>query len=549
MMIYLFFGGIFIRNVSVYILAILCLLFISVASCSLDSGNTGLSPIPMDLKANSSADQEALAPEATGTEILTNRKGVLSNSSSLQQVANDDVAPSRPNIILMVADNMGYMDPGCYGGGAVLGAPTPRMDQMAKEGLKLTSFYSETQCSPTRAALMTGRLPIRSGYTLATEPGVMAGLSPNETTIAELLSGAGYRTALFGKWHLGDINESEPQNMGFDEFFGILYHFNAYSQPERIGYDPSAEVGNPIYAIVEASKGENLQVVEPLNLSNMAYVDEKCTDKALSFIENQTNSTEPFFMYVAFARTHFPSVQNPKWAGKSSNGPYGDGLMEMDSYVGAILDAVRQSGKANNTIVVMTSDNGPTLDQWPDSGFSPFRGGIGTAYEGGVRVPCIVWWPGYVEADTTSNGIVCAVDLFTTFAGLGGTEIPTDRPIDGVDQSEFLLGMNDSNRDWAVWYIGADSSATTYPAAIRWHQFKVHFKAYDSFQGPESTYGQIPAVYNVERDPREEHNIAGEHDFALNAATKIYRQLVASMMKYPNTPSRAYPNAAAAASG
>jgi len=549
MMIYLFFGGIFIRNVSVYILAILCLLFISVASCSLDSGNTGLSPIPMDLKANSSADQEALAPEATGTEIVTNRKGVLSNSSSLQQVANDDVAPSRPNIILMVADNMGYMDPGCYGGGAVLGAPTPRMDQMAKEGLKLTSFYSETQCSPTRAALMTGRLPIRSGYTLATEPGVMAGLSPNETTIAELLSGAGYRTALFGKWHLGDINESEPQNMGFDEFFGILYHFNAYSQPERIGYDPSAEVGNPIYAIVEASKGENLQVVEPLNLSNMAYVDEKCTDKALSFIENQTNSTEPFFMYVAFARTHFPSVQNPKWAGKSSNGPYGDGLMEMDSYVGAILDAVRQSGKANNTIVVMTSDNGPTLDQWPDSGFSPFRGGIGTAYEGGVRVPCIVWWPGYVEADTTSNGIVCAVDLFTTFAGLGGTEIPTDRPIDGVDQSEFLLGMNDSNRDWAVWYIGADSSATTYPAAIRWHQFKVHFKAYDSFQGPESTYGQIPAVYNVERDPREEHNIAGEHDFALNAATKIYRQLVASMMKYPNTPSRAYPNAAAAASG
>jgi len=343
MMIYLFFGGIFIRNVSVYILAILCLLFISVASCSLDSGNTGLSPIPMDLKANSSADQEALAPEATGTEIVTNRKGVLSNSSSLQQVANDDVAPSRPNIILMVADNMGYMDPGCYGGGAVLGAPTPRMDQMAKEGLKLTSFYSETQCSPTRAALMTGRLPIRSGYTLATEPGVMAGLSPNETTIAELLSGAGYRTALFGKWHLGDINESEPQNMGFDEFFGILYHFNAYSQPERIGYDPSAEVGNPIYAIVEASRGENLQVVEPLNLSNMAYVDEKCTDKALSFIENQTNSTEPFFMYVAFARTHFPSVQNPKWAGKSSNGPYGDGLMEMDSYVGAILDAVRQS--------------------------------------------------------------------------------------------------------------------------------------------------------------------------------------------------------------
>ena len=261
---------------------------ISIASCSLDSGNTGLSPIPMDLKSGSSIENGAIAPEDNGVDVVTNRKNVLFKNSSLQQVVYDDVGPApRPNIIIMMADNMGYMDPGCYGGGAVLGAPTPRMDQMAKEGLRLTSFYSETQCSPTRAAMLTGRLPIRSGYNTATPPGVMAGLSPNETTLAKVLSNAGYKTAMFGKWHLGDIPESEPQNMGFDEWFGVLYHFNAYSQPERIGYDPNWELGSPIYGIVEAKKGENLSFVAPLNLSSMAFVDEQCVDKAIAYIEEQ----------------------------------------------------------------------------------------------------------------------------------------------------------------------------------------------------------------------------------------------------------------------
>lgn len=536
-----------------YILVIASFLLISIAGCSLDSSNTGLSPIPMDLKISGSTahgtnDSQAASPNNIGTDIVTNRKNTLSKSSTLQQVIHEDVAPApRPNIIIMMADNMGYMDPGCYGVGDVLGAPTPRMDQMAKEGLRLTSFYSETQCTPTRAAMLTGRLPIRTGMNMATPPGIGAGISPNETTIAKVLSNAGYKTAIFGKWHMGDVNESEPQNMGFDEFFGQLYHFNAYSQAERIGYDPDSELGKPIYGLVEAKKGQNLKVVEPLNLTSMAFVDEQNVDKTIAYINGQANSTEPFFLYLAFARTHFPSVQNPKWAGKSSKGPYGDGLMEMDYYVGQVMDAVREAGIDNNTIIVMTSDNGPTLDQWPDSGYSPFRGGIGTAYEGGVRVPCIIRWPGKIEAGRVSNGIMCTLDLFSTFAAIGGGKVPTDEPIDGIDQSNFLLGkQNNSNREWVVWYFGADSSAQTYPGAIRWHQFKIHYKAYDSFQGPESNYGQIPAVYNIEIDPGEQHNIAGEHDFVENAGIKIYRQLVASMTKYPNTPSRAFPNAAKA---
>ena len=280
----------------------------------------------------------------------------------------------RPNIIFMMADNMGYMDPGCYGGGEVLGAPTPRMDQMARDGLRLTSFYSETQCTPTRAAMLTGRLPIRTGMNTATPPGVMAGLSPNETTIAKVLSDARYNTAIFGKWHLGDINESEPQNLGFDEYFGQLYHLNAYTQKERIGYDPEWELGKPIYGLVQAKKGENLEVVAPLNLTSLAFIDEQCTDKAIAYIQNQANSSEPFFMYLAFARPHFPNVQNPKWAGRSSKGPYGDAIMETDYHVGQVLDALHEAGIANNTIVVLTSDNGPTYDQWPDSGLLAIPG-------------------------------------------------------------------------------------------------------------------------------------------------------------------------------
>jgi arylsulfatase A-like enzyme len=505
----------------------------------------------MDLKIGNSTDHntnnnQAITSEKSGMDVLTNRKNALSKNSSIQQVLHEDVMPApRPNIVIMMADNVGYMDPGCYGGGDVVGAPTPRIDQMAKEGLRLTSFYSETQCTPTRAAMLTGRLPIRTGMNMATPPGIGAGISPNETTLAKVLSGANYCTVIYGKWHLGDINESEPQNLGFDEFYGQLYHLNAYTQQDRIGYDPNWELGNPIYGIVEAKKGQNLTVVEPLNLTNLGLVDEQMTNKTVAYIKNHANSTEPFFLYLAFARTHFPNVQNPKWAGKSDKGPYGDAMMETDYHVGQVLDAIREAGIANNTIVVFTSDNGPTYDQWPDSGYSPFRGGIGTAYEGNIRVPCIFWWPGKIDADRTSNEIMCSLDLFSTFAALGGGKIPTDRPIDGIDQSNFLLGkQNNSNREWVIIYTGTDSSATALPTAIRWHQFKIHYKAFDSFQGPESDYTQIPAVYNIEMDPGEQHNIAGEQDFVNNAAIKIYRQLVASMTKYPNTPSRAFPNRA-----
>ena len=220
----------------------------------------------------------------------------------------------------------------------------------------------------------------------------------------------------------------------------------------------------------------------------------------------------------------FPAFQIQKFAGNSSRGPYGDGVMETDYHIGQVLDALRDTGKENDTIVVFTSDNGPTLDQWPDAGYSPFRGGIGTVYEGGVRVPCIFRWPGVIEEGRVSNEIMCSMDLFSTFAHLGGGEHSLRQANRQHGPIKVPAGGQDnSSREWVVWYTGTDSSATTLPAAMRWHQFKIIRKGFDSFQGPESDYSQIPAVYNIEMDPGEEHNIAGEHDFVITAFQTVYR--------------------------
>ena len=509
------------------------LLHIPIACGSLDSPSTGISPIAQDLKIEPLIPQQTMA-DKVADDPITNRRRVLDKNCSLSQVINEDVMPSsKPNIVIMLSDNNGYMDLGCYGGGDVVGAPTPRLDQMANEGLRLTSFYSETQCTPTRAAIMTGRLPIRTGMTLALEPGLGLGLSPKEITLAKVLSDAGYDTAILGKWHLGDANKSMPQNMGFDYFWGSLYYANAYTQQERLGYDFNPPWDYELPGIIEAQKGSDWKEVQKLNLSTLGLIDEKITQKAVEFIRDHANSEKPFFLYLPWLRVHFPTVQNPRWAGKSSRGSFGDAMMELDYNCGMVLDAIKEYGIADNTIVVFLSDNGPTLDEWPDTGYSPFRGGIGTAYEGGIRVPCIFWWPGHIKAGSVSNEIMCSLDLFNTFATLGGGAMPDDRPIDGIDQTRFILGQQcNSNREWVAIFTGNE----TIPTALLWHQFKIHLLAYDTIDGPVSVYGQAPAVYNIEMDPREEHNIAEGHDFVIHSAFEIVKQLKNTMKSSPNTP-------------
>ncbi len=463
------------------------------------------------------------------SELVTNRRWILSDNSTLEAVVQEDVMPPqrRPNIIIMMADNLGWGDLGCYGGGELRGAPTPCLDQMAAEGLRLTSFYTETQCTPTRAATMTGRLPIRTGMSLALIPGTGAGMSPNEVTIAKVLSDAGYDTACYGKWHLGDSNDSMPQNMGFDEYWGTLYYLQAYVAPEKIGYDTA--VLPPLMGIVEAKKGENFTAVGPINSGTLPYIDEQIANKAVAYIEDHANSDRPFFLYLPWTRVHIPDIPHPDWKGKSRIGDYGDALMELDFHSGMVLDAVREAGIENDTVVVFFSDNGPTKLAMPDTGYTPFRGEIATGWDGGIRNPCIFWWPSAIEAGHVSNEIVCSLDLFNTFANIGGGSVPTDRPIDGVDQTEFILGReNHSNREHVLIFIGSDL------AAIRWRQFKIHFETYETMESEAVDYSEMPAIYNTELDPQESVNIASENDWLFQIVYRYLQEVQESFIEYPN---------------
>ena len=432
----------------------------------------------------------------------------------------------KPNIVMMVADNTGYGDLGCYGGGELRGAPTPNLDRMAREGLRMTSFYTETQCTPTRAALMTGRLPVRDGMTVALIPGAGGGMSENEVTLAEILSDAGYETALFGKWHLGDSDENLPQMKGFDEFWGFLYHVDAYLYKERIGFDEKAATALP--GLVQARRGQPLEVVKELTSETLPYIDEEAADKTVRYIKERSNSERPFFLYVPFCRPHYPNVPHPDWQGKSRIGDYGDAQMELDHHSGMVLDAVRDAGIAENTLVIWFSDNGPTNYSWPDSGFTPFRGEVGTGLEGGIRCPAIFWWPGAIEPSRVSNEIMASLDFYNTLAALGGATVPSDRPIDGVDQSAFLRGeQSQSNREHVMTFVGRDL------VTMRWRQFKVHFKVKENMMGSVLN-NQFPYMYNIEMDPREEHDIAGQNLWLLEVSGRYVKELEKSFAEFPN---------------
>ena len=357
----------------------------------------------------------------------------------------------KPNVVFILADNVGYGDLGPYGGGELRGAPTPRIDQMAREGLRLTQYLVEPGCTPSRAALMTGQYSIRNGLSLVLVPGSDSTLSARAVTMGELFKGVGYATAIFGKWHLGAEPQSLPTAHGFDEFYGI---------PPDISWDSSTYVETmalthsidaPYEAllakgpqIVEAVAGGPLRNVKPFTEEVRGEIDTELVAKSIDFMKRQTAAGKPFFLYLPFSMGHFPNIPSTEFKGKSRIGHYGDKLMEGDHHVGQILDTLKQLGIDDNTLVVFASDNGPqgeTAREWgnqatPDMGYSgPFRGELGEATEGSIRTFCLVRWPGKVKPGTTSYAMFSIMDFFPTFASIIGGKVPTDRPIDGVDQT------------------------------------------------------------------------------------------------------------------
>ena len=412
-------------------------------------------------------------------------------------------AQDKPNIVLIFMDNFGYGELGCYGGGITRGGQTPRIDKLATEGIRFTNFNVEVQCTPSRAALMTGRYAIRSGCGSVPLTTGMYGLTQWEITMAEMLSNAGYVTGMFGKWHLGQTEGRFPTDQGFDEWYGIPNSTDESLWPDQPQFNAVVKEQLSPYMvpeyIYESKKGSTPTKVKIYNSSERPEIDRECTDRAKDFIKRQMETGKPFFAYLPYTQTHMPVVPSKEFAGKSGNGDWGDVLIQIDSYTGELLDLIDQLGIADNTIFIFTSDNGPEMLPGHNGWGGPWRGSYFTGLEGSLRVPFIIRWPNKVPAGMISNEIVHSMDLYPTFANIVGGTIPSDRVIDGVDQTDFFLGKQESsNRDGFIVYVGNDLFG------IKWRNWKMMFKEVERGTDEKKTY-DFPRFYNLYSDPKEEY--------------------------------------------
>lgn len=447
--------------------------------------------------------------------------------ASVVPVSNVHAAdPNKPNIVFVLMDNLGYGEVGVYGGGVLRGAATPRIDQLAAEGTRLTNYNVEAQCTPSRSAIMTGRFAIRSGTHSVPLPGMPDGLTQWEVTIAELLSGVGYATAHFGKWHLGSAQERLPNAQGFDEWYGIPRTTDEAMYPSQ-QHAHAAEV--PFMHVMEGRKGETSRDLVLYDLDQRRLIDAEITRRTIDFMQRSVAADKPFYAYVPFTLVHFPTLPNPAFAGKTGHGDFADSLAEMDSNVGQILDAVDSLQIRDNTIFVFASDNGPD-PTFPSQGSAgPWSGYYFTHMEGSLRAPFIIRWPGHVPAGRVSNEIVHAVDTFSTFVAIAGARTPRDRPIDGVDQSEFLLGKSEKSAREGFPAFVADRLE-----AVKWHDYKIAF--YESERDwwtPAAKLG-VPKIFDLITDPKEEYGATLTPDgWVAQPMMRIVGEFEASTRQYP----------------
>ena len=442
-------------------------------------------------------------------------------------------AEDQPNIVVIMTDNQGYGDLGIYGG---LRAPTPRIDQLAREGVMFQDFQVEPNCTPTRAAFMTGRIPIRSGTDGLVMPGQPGGLDPMEVTLAETLKGAGYATAYYGKWHLGESEDREPQMQGFDYWYGI-HNTSLPVDPDFPGTD--MKLIEP-QKVMEGKANKPAKVVRDMDIEYRPLIDRDLTRMSVDYIREEAKNDKPFFLMTSYINPHHPVVPHPDFKGKSGGGAYPDVMMEIDYNTGLILDAIDKAGIRENTIVFWFSDNGPTRyslhpDQNGDNGI--WSGELGSAWEGGLRTLGMVRWPSQIRANWKTEEMIHVMDMFTTLSMIGGGNIPTDRPIDGVDQTDWLLGKKqNSARDSRLVFFNGNF------VGIRWRQFKFLTMEYEkkgSLARPAYTGVSLPQLYNLKSDPKEEYNIVGESG-ASNVGAHMLKMGVAAQASFKEFPNMDY---------
>lgn len=432
---------------------------------------------------------------------------------SFESIGQRGTYAKQPNVVILLADDLGYGDLSCYGHPLI---KTPNLDKMAKEGIRFTSFYSAASvCTPARAALLTGRYPVRSGMTKVLNAKSENGLPLEEITIAELLKTNGYHTGIIGKWHLGAKEKFLPANQGFDYYFGVPYSTddNSVSAPGNKGLE-----AGPLPLI------RNTKIIETGIAVNT--LTKRYTQEAKDFILKA--GKEPFFLYLAYSMPHVPIDASAEFKGKSKAGLYGDAVEELDWSVGEILKLLNERNISENTLVIFTSDNGPLNNEtafkaigydtsfikpWHGGSAGPFRGGKFSDYEGGFRVPAIIKWSNHIGGNQVNADIVTTMDVFTTITKLGGATIPKDRVYDGNDLTKMLLKGGPSPTK-KFFYYRRDMLT-----GVRLGNWKY---IYSSHEGPGQTpVKAVDELYNLQSDISENYNVAGSQQVKITELKRI----------------------------
>lgn len=450
-------------------------------------------------------------------------------------LAGTALAADRPNVVVLMTDDVGWSDWGYIsGGGAALGHPTPNIDRLAKEGTYFTSWYGQASCTAGRTSFMTGRIPIRTAMSVVVVPGDENMIRKETPTIAEFFKKNGYSTYYSGKWHMGDRPEAYPIEHGFDE----MKHFGAY-YPGVYTYSDTSNSFHPWFPSYnkayaeeyfkavnmyewEGVAGQPAKKVAEFSWDHLAEFDVRQADSAVAYIQQHAKDGKPFFMDVNFMKMHNPNNPAKAFVGKSKLGRYSDAVLELDSNIGKIMDTIRK--EAPNTIVVLTSDNGAWQDAYPDAGTTPFRGDKSSAFEAGWRVPGVMWWPGKIPSGVALNEMMSHIDCWATLASMAGLKAPptgemmdnAGKPIyfDSIDNSAWILGkaQHSARNTWV--YVDGESfmgvrvdmgdDPSNPDLKIAW---KYLYTAKDTWLGSEQNLGAQGAVYNLTMDPYEKYDM------------------------------------------
>jgi len=477
----------------------------------------------------------------------------------------------KPNIVLIVSDDMGWGDLGAYGGGEGRGMPTPNFDRIAEEGMTFFSFYGQPSCTPGRVAMQTGRIPNRSGMTTVSFQGQGGGLPAAEWTLGSVLKTAGYNTYFTGKWHLGEADYALPNAQGYDEMkYAGLYHLNAYTYGDPTWFpDMSPELramfqkvtkgamsGNAGEAPKEDFKINGQYVNTPdKGVVGIPFYDEYVEKAGLDFIDRASKAGKPFFININFMKVHQPNMPAPDYIGKSlDKTKFADSVVENDARVGHVMDKIRALGLDKNTIVFWTTDNGAWQDVYPDAGYTPFRGTKGTVREGGARVPAFAWMPGKIKAGSKNFDILGGLDYMATVAHLAGIKLPENdregKPIifDSYDMSPVLFGTGKSERK--SWFYFTENELT--PGAVRVGNYKAVFNlrgddgaqtgglAVDAnlgWKGPDKYVATVPQIFDLWQDPQERYDLFmnnyTERTWTLVFFNEAIKDLMKTYVKYP----------------